>query len=750
MPASPNRLLKQKHGFGSFPVFFLSLCTLQGALMILWLGHAIGHLGMIAAVGMVMLAHAITIPTAMAFSEIATNQKVEGGGEYFIISRSFGITIGVPIGITLYMAQTILTALYLIAFSQAFKPFFDYLLASPLNIYVYDYRVASIPAFVLLTLLLLRFGTEVLLRLLYLAVPIMVLGYSLFLAGPATYRSELALSELTQHVDQPMSFFAVLALSFPMFGGITAGLGFSKKLREPRRSLPRGIIGAAIVGFFAYIVFIVKLYMIAPPAELVSNPLVMAEKMPFGVEIILVLGVVSLLSAAGSFLMASRTLQALASDRVLPNLVWDRWLSRMNREDVNNPLPIHAIQTTAVLVLVALIYDNMPYMLEAVSVLLCLTFGSICLISCLEHFAADPAYRPLFRTRWYISLAGTVASIFVMTNINLRFSLLVLVLMVFTYLVVSRYQHRKQGLSVIFQGVIFQLSRTLQIFLQKARKEPEAEHWRPSIICISTHSFDRVSGFQFLRWISYKYGFGTYIHLIEGYLSKETHRQSKECYKQLIQISDTTHSNVYIDTLVSPSATAAISQVIQLPGISGKENNVIMFEFSKSNPEGLANIAAHFQLARATEFDAIVLGSSDRNFGYHSEIDIWITSNDYENATLMILLGYIILGHPEWSSACIKIFAIYPEDELAEQKQNLMELINSGRLPISPSNIELIPQKENVDTKTIINQKSKRADLTIIGVRAESVKHSGEAVFMGYDSIGDVLFVNTKTMKSLR
>jgi len=750
MPVSYNRLLKQKHGFGSFPVFFLSLCTLQGALMILWLGHAVGNLGMIAAIGMVALAHVITIPTAMAFAEIATNQKVEGGGEYFIISRSFGITVGVPIGITLYMAQTILTALYLMSFSRAFQPFFDYLLASPLSIYVYDYRVASIPAFVLLTLLLLRFGSELLIKLLYLTVPLMIFGYGFFLLSPSSYRSELSLADLTQHIEQPLTFFEVLALSFPMFGGMTAGLGFSRKLREPRRSLPRGIIGATIAGFFAYIIFIIKLYMIASPDELVQNPFVMADSTPFGIEMIIVLGCAGLLSAAGSFLMASRTLQALAADRVLPNLVWDRWLSRMNRDNVNNPLPIHAIQTTAVLVLIALIYDNMPYMLEAVSVLLCLTFGSICLISFLEHFAADPAYRPVFRTRWYISLTGAVSCIVVMTNINLRFSLLVLVMMIFTYLLVSRYQHRKQGLSVIFQGVIFQLSRTLQIFLQKVRKEPEAEHWRPSIICISTHSFERVSAFQFLRWISYKYGFGTYIHLIEGYLSKETHRQSKECYKQLIQISDATHSNVYIDTLVSPSATSAISQVIQLPGISGKENNVIMFEFSKANPEGLENIVANFQLVRATDFDAIVLGSSDRNFGYHREIHIWITSNDYENATLMILLGYIILGHPEWSNADIKIFAIYPEDELAEQRQNLMELINSGRLPISPANIELIPQKENIDTKTIINQKSKRADLTIIGVRSESVKHSGAAVFMGYDNIGDVLFVNTKTMKSLR
>ena len=48
-----------------------------------------------------MLGHIVTICTALSISEIATNQKVEGGGEYFIISRSFGINIGAAIGIAI-------------------------------------------------------------------------------------------------------------------------------------------------------------------------------------------------------------------------------------------------------------------------------------------------------------------------------------------------------------------------------------------------------------------------------------------------------------------------------------------------------------------------------------------------------------------------------------------------------------------------------------------------------------------------
>ena len=43
----------------------------------------------------------------VAISEIATNKRVEGGGEYFIISRSFGMNIGATIGFALFISQAI-------------------------------------------------------------------------------------------------------------------------------------------------------------------------------------------------------------------------------------------------------------------------------------------------------------------------------------------------------------------------------------------------------------------------------------------------------------------------------------------------------------------------------------------------------------------------------------------------------------------------------------------------------------------
>ena len=93
------------HGFGTLPVFLTGLSTILGAIMFLRFGYAVGNVGLLGSLGIILLGHLVTIPTALALAEIATNRKVEGGGEYFIISRSFGKMIGGVIGISLYSSQ---------------------------------------------------------------------------------------------------------------------------------------------------------------------------------------------------------------------------------------------------------------------------------------------------------------------------------------------------------------------------------------------------------------------------------------------------------------------------------------------------------------------------------------------------------------------------------------------------------------------------------------------------------------------
>ena len=93
--------------FGTAPVFFTAISTILGAVMFLRFGYAVGAVGLQGTIAIIIIGHLVTIPTAMAIAEISTNQKVEGGGEYYIISRSFGLVIGSTIGLALYLSQAI-------------------------------------------------------------------------------------------------------------------------------------------------------------------------------------------------------------------------------------------------------------------------------------------------------------------------------------------------------------------------------------------------------------------------------------------------------------------------------------------------------------------------------------------------------------------------------------------------------------------------------------------------------------------
>lgn len=334
-----------------------------------------------------------------------------------------------------------------------------------------------------------------------------------------------------------------------------------------------------------------------------------------------------------------------------------------------------------------------------------------------------------------------------MFSINTKYALIAVVMMVLTYIVISNTKKDSEGLVKIFQGVVFQLSRQIQVFIQNA--ERSEENWRPSVICISADFFQRPVAFNFMRWVSHRYGFGTYIHYINGYFSKDSYKQSEDELARLIKISGENKSNVYLDTMISPSFTSAIAQAIQLPSVSGKDINMILFEYAKSEPDNLHQIVENFTLVRSAQLDICILETSEKEFGFMNNIHIWITPSDLQNGNLMIMMGYVLMGHPDWKRAQIKIFAVFPAEEMAEQRTELLELIKTGRLPISTNNVELIEQKEQVGIKETINQRSQDADLTIVGFRSEAIKQKEDTLFEGYDGIGNVLFVNAAKKKEI-
>jgi len=736
--------------FGTLPVFFTAISTILGAILFLRFGFAVGNLGFYGTVGIVIIGHLVTIPTALAIAEIATNQRVEGGGEYFIISRSFGLNIGAAIGLALFLSQAISVAFYILAFGEAFEPVYTwlqqhYILTIPLVLFK---QIIAGCAMSLLALLILTKGAAFGMKALYIVVAVLFVSFTMFFLGTGTPQTGAG-SILTARIDNGESFFLIFAICFPAFTGMTAGVGLSGDLKNPKRSIPLGTISATIVGMIIYILIAYKLSISASPEDLATDQFVMSKVALWGPIIPIGLACATVSSALGSIMVAPRTLQAIANDQIFPSRQVNSFLSQ--GKGYSNE-PFNASLITIVIAFMIILLGNVNFVAEIITMFFMVTYGSLCAISFLQHWSADPAYRPAFKSRWYISLFGAVMCIWLMFRINTNYAIAALVSMTILYIAISSYRKGKDGMVAIFQGAIFQMSRTLRIYLQKANiREAETDKttvWRPSVISVSADSFERLTSFDLLRWISHRYGFGTYIHQIDGYYSKKTYLQSKEVEKRLLNLVED-NSNVFLDTIISPSFTAAIAQAIQLPGISGQDNNMVLFEFAKKEPENLDHIVENLPLVKAGGFDVAILGTSTRYFGKKSTIDIWIKPTDFENANLMILLGYIIMGHPEWSNSKITIYSVFPHDDIHEQRERMYRLISEGRLPISLNNVQVIEQQEDIQVRDLICERSRDTSLTIVGFRGESVKNSGIDLFKGYEQMGCLLFINASARKAI-
>ena len=133
--------------------------------------------------------------------------------------------------------------------------------------------------------------------------------------------------------------------------------------------------------------------------------------------------------------------------------MFNRWLAKGTAK---NNEPIDGSIITAVISLIFVSVGSVDMVAEIITMFFMVTYGAICLISFLEHFAADPSYRPTFRSKWYFSLIGAVFCLWLMFKINSFYAVVSLVLMALIYLPL-RIESWEETDGQRFQGVIFQV-----------------------------------------------------------------------------------------------------------------------------------------------------------------------------------------------------------------------------------------------------------------------------------------------------
>ena len=686
----------------------------------------------------IVIGHLVTIPTVLAVSEIATNRRVAGGGAYYIISRSFGTSIGGSIGIALYLSQAISVAFYLVAFAEAFGPVYEWVAAT----YAVDAdpRWVSLPCTVLLAVLILTKGADLGVRALWIVCAILGASIVTFLLGQPPESIRPGGLNLTARIEGGDAFGIVFATCFPAFTGMIAGLGLSGDLKNPQKSIPIGIISATLAGMVVYALVAIKLALSATPEALADDQFIMAQIALWGPAIYVGLGAAALSSALGSILVAPRTLQALARDNVLPVPKLNRLLGQGWGKAQE---PVYATCVSSAIAVAFVVLGDIDFIAQILSMFFMVTYGALCAVSFLEYFAGNPSYRPTFHSRWYLSLLGAVMCGLMMIQMNFVYALVAIFIMVATYFGLRRSRQGERGLTAIFQGTMFQLTRRLQISLQKNRAVKSEGGWRPSIVAVTRFGERRLGHFDLLRWISHRHGFGHFIQFVQGEYSFTEEIEARLQVGRLIARTEVSGAGIFVDSLICPSFQMALAQTLQMPGISGLPNNCVLLEFDKEHPEEIKETVQGACLAEESMFNVLILRSTNYRFGYRSSIHLWVTEDNLADAPLMLMLAYIIVGHSEWKRAEIRLFACFDSEDAERETHRLSSLMTEGRLPISKQNVASVSCTTRESLEFEVSLRSSKADLVIAGLTADDIKSGkAEQTLQCYDGANDVLFVH--------
>ncbi len=493
---------KPAQKFGTFGgVFVPNVLTILGVILFLRSGWVVGNAGLVGAIVMLCIANLVTYISALSLSAIATNTKAQGGGAYFLVSRSLGLEFGGAIGLPLYLAQAISVAFYVVGFTESVQYLFPDL----------DARTFSLITLGAITVVA-WIGASVAVKTQYVILATLAVSLISFFVGFQISDGWEARSEPAYIEGQ--SFWSVFAIFFPAVTGIMSGVSMSGDLKDPAKSIPRGTLWAVGFTFVVYLLQLVWLSLGASREELVGNALVMQTISLAPPLIIAGLWAATLSSALASLVAAPRTLQALAKDRVMP-----RFLSKGHGPSKE---PRIALVLSAAISIVCVWVGDLNLIAPLISMFFLATYGAVNLVAALESWTSNPTYRPTFKVHWLVSLVGAIACFGIMLLLNPLATVAAVALIVTAYTVLARRSYRTAW-GDMRSGFWFAVARMGLLKLYSSRQHQR--NWRPAILMLMSNLKENSQLLRFGRYLEANKGVLFLSHIIIGDWKNSLERQ---------------------------------------------------------------------------------------------------------------------------------------------------------------------------------------------------------------------------------
>lgn len=694
----------EKKQFSMFlGVFTPSILTILGVIMYLRFPWVVSNVGLGGAILIVLFCNAISFITALSASAVATNMALGTGGEYFLISRSLGLTIGGAIGIPLFLCRTLSVTLYCFGLAEVLVP-----MLPPAWGVTVQWGAAG---FVLFSAVVAGKSATLALRMQLLLM--VLVGLSLLALATGVFTGPLQAPQLmpvTERLAEAKGFWVVLAVFFPAVTGFTAGIGMSGSIRDPQKSIPRGTLLAVGVGLTVYLIVPILL---AITARVTLDELgnTSTDTPPVWTRIALLGGWLIypgiwsaiLSSALGSALAGPRVLQALASDGLAP-----RFLAGATK----NGQPTWAAVVAGAIALAGVALGDLNAVAVMVSILFLTLYLSINLLAATESLVGDPSYRPTLRVPWYVSLLGVGLVLVIMFLINPAVGAVAigLELLVWLYLR-SRDMQARWG--DVWTGVWRTLSRLVLYKLSLRARNPRS--WRPNIMLFADRIEDRVGLAHMAAWFNLNRGILTVCDVIPGPCDEHSVAASQERTQMLTDFFKSQDIMAFANVNILNDFESDVGDVVQASGVGRLRSNTVMFGWP-SQREGLVSLLRIFrtieQLGRAAVIVHPVPAEGPKNY---DNIDVWWRGKQ-NNGDLMLLLAHLLRLNRRWRRAKITVRSIINSETIrTDMEQGLDRLISEGRIQ---ADYDVILKPDDKTVVEIMGEISRAADVVFLGLQS--------------------------------
>jgi amino acid transporter len=715
-PSASTSAAPQGGTLGTFAgVFTPSVLTILGIILFLRLGYVVGAAGLSRALVIIALANAISILTSISLAAIATNLKVKGGGDYYLISRTLGPGFGGALGLVLFLAQSVSIGFYAIGFGEAVAallPGVPWL--APRTIAV---------AAVLFLFVFAWLGADWATRFQFGVMAILTAALLVFFAGGLP-QWDGALLAANWHTPQGApSFFVLFAIFFPAVTGFTQGVSMSGDLKDPGKSLPLGTFMAVGISILVYFGVAIIFAAVLPNATLSSDYGAMKRVALWGPLIDAGVVAATLSSAMASFLGAPRILQSLAGDRIF------KLLNPFSRGVGPTNNPRRGVLLSGAIALVTISLGQLNTIAQVVSMFFLISYGLLNYATFFEARSASPSFRPRFR--WfhpYASLAGFGVCLATMLAIDAATGIVAMAILLALYQYVLR-----------TAGPARWADSRRSHYLQRAREnliaaaaEPEHDRdWRPVILAFTHDRQRRPHLLRFCHWIAGRSGLTAAVQLVEGVGAKV--RLERQAAAEILQ-SDVRQLELPAFSLAirTPDIGTALPHLVQSFGLGPLKANTICLNWVDQLGHGLPGIGSLKYTKNLREVfrqgcNLVILSGSDDSWERvdappkppsEERIDVWWWGD--ATSRLMLLLAHLmtrhtVTGHQRWSDARIRLLAAARTEDPSSPRRSLPAMLADFRIDAKPVTVD------GADAETILDA-SRDATAVFLPFRIQGLK----------------------------